>query len=253
MLSRPVLKTKLKAAGVHLTMSLIVFVYLTYQIYYNWYPQPYFAIDGGWQGMRLIAGVDLVLGPLITFLIFDLRKKRREILFDLATILVIQFAALAYGVHTTYTQRPVAAIVIADLMVTATMEQYGGKLGSVRDLQRYSKEKPPIIFADFPRTMEGIEESQRIKSEEGVQEHAQMEHYRTQPDLKIELARSQARLMGLLDILNGRPEFESWLQENGKQADEVYLEYLTARDGNAWLAFDRDANLLGYFYVDEES
>jgi hypothetical protein len=253
MFSRPLLKTKLKASGVHLAMSLVVFAYLTYQIYYNWYPQPYFAIDGGWQGIRLIAGVDLVLGPLITFLIFDLRKKRREILFDLAIILVFQFTALAYGVYTTYTQRPVAAIVIADMMVTAIMEQYGGKLESARDLQRYSDEKPPIIYSDFPRTMEGVKKAQEIKAEEGVQEHAQMEYYRSKPELEIELARSQPRLMGLLDTIKGRPDFDSWLQEHGKRADEVYLEYLAARDGPAWMVFDRDANWLGYFYVDEES
>jgi len=253
MFSRSLLITKLKASGVHLAMSLVVFAYLTYLIYYHWYPQPYFAIDGGWQGMRLIAGVDLVLGPLITFLIFDLRKPRREILGDLAIIVVIQFAALAYGVYTTYTQRPVAAIVIADLMITATMEQFGGKLKSASDLQRYSDEKPPIIFSDFPRTMEGIEQAQRIKSEEGVQEHAQMEHYRSRPELKTELARSQPRLQLLLDRLQGRPDFDNWLREHGKRADEVYLEYLSARDGTAWLVFDRDANWLGYFYVDEES
>jgi hypothetical protein len=110
----PLLITKLKATGVHLSMSVIVFVYLAYQIYYNWYPQPYFAVDGGWQGIRLIGAVDLVLGPLITFLIFDLRKRRREILLDLTVIAVIQFGALAYGISLTYNQRPVAIVLIDD-------------------------------------------------------------------------------------------------------------------------------------------
>jgi hypothetical protein len=95
--TRPLLITKIKATGVHLCLSLGIFLYLAYQIYYNWYPQPYFAIDGGWQGIRLVAAVDLVLGPFITFLIFDLTKSRREIIFDLATIALIQFAALFYG------------------------------------------------------------------------------------------------------------------------------------------------------------
>ena len=100
--TKPLLITKLKATAVHLSMSVAVFVYLAYQIYYNWYPEPYFSIDGGWQGIRLVGAVDLVLGPLITFLIFDLSKSRRAILFDLLIILVIQLGALAYGVHTTY-------------------------------------------------------------------------------------------------------------------------------------------------------
>ena len=248
MFSRPVLKTKLKATGVHLTMSLAVFAFLAYQIYYNWYPEPYFSIDGGWQGMRLIGAVDLVLGPFITFLIFDLRKKRKAILFDLITILVIQFGALAYGIYATYTQRPVALVLIDDFVVSATMEHYGGKLDSVRDLQRYSDEKPPIIYADFPRTREGLDEAQRIKFEEKVLEHAQMRLYRPQSEFKVALQQRQMRLSDLLDKYKGRPSFDKWLQEHGKQADEVYLERFTARYGIVWLVFDLDARLIGYFY-----
>jgi len=253
MFSRPLLKTKLKATGVHLTMSLLVFAYLTYQIYYNWYPEPYFQIDGGWQGMRLIGAVDLVLGPLITFLIFDLRKKRRAILFDLGTILVIQFGALAYGVYTTYTQRPVALVLVDDFVVSAIMEHYGGKLGSARDLQRYSDEKPPVIYADFPQTREGIDEVQRIKFEEKILENAQMQLYRPHAELKVALQKRQLRVIELLDRYKGRPSFERWLQEHGKQADEVYLERFTARYGNAWFVFDLDARWIGYFYNDAGS
>ncbi|MDH3536835.1 MAG: hypothetical protein OER87_13910, partial [Gammaproteobacteria bacterium] len=142
-------------------MSLAVFVYLVYQIYYNWYPQPYFEVDGGWQGIRLVAAVDLVLGPLITFLIFDLRKSRREILFDLLTIVVIQFGALAYGVYATYTQRPVAIVMIDEFVLSAIPQQYGGRLKSLEDLRQYSDEHPPIIFAEMPTTEEGIAEINR--------------------------------------------------------------------------------------------
>lgn len=80
-----------------------------------------------------------------------------------------------------------------------------------------------------------------------------MQFYRHKPDFKIALEKSQARVLDLLGRLDGKPDFERWLQQNGKRADEVYLQYLTARDGTAWLVFDRDADLLGYFEVDEES
>jgi len=79
--SRALLKTKLKATGIHLCLSLIVFFILAYQIFYVWYPLPYFLVDGGWQGIRIVAAVDLVLGPLITFLIFDLFRRGGEISF----------------------------------------------------------------------------------------------------------------------------------------------------------------------------
>ncbi|MCH8105520.1 MAG: hypothetical protein IIC58_08470 [Proteobacteria bacterium] len=83
--SKALLKTKLKATGIHLSMSLVIFFILAYQIIYVWYPQPYFSIDGGWQGIRIVAAVDLALGPIITFLIFDLAKSRKELFFEPAS------------------------------------------------------------------------------------------------------------------------------------------------------------------------
>ena len=243
----PVLKTKLKATGVHLSMSVIVFAYLAYQIYYNWYPQPYFEIDGGWQGIRLVGAVDLVLGPLITFLIFDLRKSRRAILFDLLTILVIQVAALAYGVYTTYTQRPIAIVMVDEFVIPATMEHYGGKLESVEQLKQFSDEKPPIIFAELPTDRAGLDETIRIKLKEKVLENAQLQLYRSQPELLEELEERQPLFFDRLDFYGGRKAYEGWLQVQGKSADEVLVAPFTGRYGNAWLVFDRKGKYLSYF------
>ncbi len=245
--TKPVLKTKLKATAVHLFMSVLVFVYLAYQIYYHWYPQPYFEIDGGWQGIRLIGAVDLVLGPLITFLIFDLRKSRKDILFDLITILVIQFGALSYGIYVTYTQRPVAIVLIDDFVVPATMEHYGGKLGSARDLYEYSDERPPIIYAELPLNKESLAKINQIKLDEKVLEHAQIELYRPFGELVSKLQQHQSRIQELLDRYDAREIYEAWLQQNGKTADEVFVERFNGRYGTAWLVFNLEGQYIGYF------
>ena len=245
--TRPLLITKLKATAVHLCMSIAVFIFLAYQIYYNWYPEPYFSIDGGWQGIRLIGAVDLVLGPLITFLIFDLGKSRRAILFDLITIAVIQLSALSYGIYSIYTQRPVAVIVIDQFVYSTTMEQYAGTLASTGELQRYSDEKPPIIYSDFPLDREGIDEVQRIKFEDKVLEIAQMQLYRPRTELLAALHKRQLAAGKLLDK-DGRQTFANWLQENGKTMDEVLILRFSGRYGNAWLIFDLEGHLAGYFW-----
>lgn len=245
--TKALLITKLKATAVHMAMSIAVFIFLVYQIYYNWYPEPYFSIDGGWQGIRLIAAVDLVLGPFITFLVFDLRKGRREILFDLISIVLIQIGALAYGIYMTYTQRPIAVVILDQFVVSSTMEQYGGKLDSVSDLRQYSDEKPPIIYSDFPLTREGIDEVQRIKVEEKVLEHAQMQLYRHKPALLAALQRHQPRVRAKLEDSEAKQAFEDWLKERGKEPDSVLLEHFSGRYGTVWLVFDLDANYIGFF------
>lgn len=245
--TKPLLITKLKATAVHLAMSVAVFIYLAYQIYYNWYPEPYFSIDGGWQGIRLVGAVDLVLGPLITFLIFNLEKPRMEILFDLLIIITIQVGALAYGVSTTYNQRPVAIVLIDQFVVPSTMEQYGGTLSSASELERFSDEKPPIVYAEFPLDQEGLDEALRIKNEDGVLEHAQVNLYKGHTELKSALEKQQMFFFERLDSSESREALEHWLQQNQKTIEQILIAQFSGRYGNAWLVFDEEAKYLGYF------
>jgi len=245
--SKPLLITKLKATGVHICLSLVVFVYLVYQIYFNWYPQPYFSVDGGWQGIRLIAAVDLVLGPFITFLIFDLSKSRRAIVFDLVIIAIIQLGALTYGVYLTYTQRPVAIVVIDEFVIPATMEHYAGKLESLDQLKQYSDEKPPIIFADLPLQKEVLAEVNRIKLEDRVLEHAQLQLYKNRPELAAALKSRQVMYMSRMDSHQERGLFDAWLAQQGQSEDKVLVALFNGRYGSVWLVFDLEGKYFSYF------
>jgi hypothetical protein len=246
-LTKPLLITKLKATGVHLFLSLLVFIYLVYEIYYHWYPQPYFAIDGGWQGIRIIAAVDLVLGPLITFLIFDLSKSRREILFDLTLILVIQVGALFYGVSQVYNQRPVAVALIGQFMVAGTMEQFGGKLESASDLYQYSDQRPPLIYADLEFDQATLEELSQLRLWESVLEYLQLQSKNARSDFASGLRDRQQIFKVQLDAYAAREGYEAWLRQNDKRADEVMIARIAGRYSEAWLVFDLDGKYLSYF------
>lgn len=245
--TRAQLITKLKATSVHLCLSIAVFVYLAYQIYFNWYPQPYFEVDGGWQGIRLVAAVDLVLGPFITFLIFDLGKSRREIVFDLFIIALIQFGALSYGVYATYTQRPVAVVMIDEFVVSAISEHYGGKLDSIDDLKRYSDEEPPIIYARMPKDPDALAEVNRYKLEEKVLEHAQLALYQPREKFRDALRERQVLFNSRLDSYQARDSFERWLETNGRTAEQVLISPFGGRYGRVWLVFDLDGRYFTYF------
>ncbi|WP_284618278.1 TfpX/TfpZ family type IV pilin accessory protein [Aquabacterium humicola] len=102
------LRTRIKAALIHLSGSAFVAGIAAALIFLLWYPWPYAALSGGSKLFLLITGVDIVLGPAITFAIFDLRKGWPHLRRDLAVIVVLQLAALGYGMHTMYLARPVA-------------------------------------------------------------------------------------------------------------------------------------------------
>ena len=245
--NKPLLITKLKATGVHMSLSLVVFVYLAYQIYFNWYPQPYFSIDGGWQGIRLVGAVDLVLGPFITFLIFDLRKSRRAILFDLMTITVIQMSALAYGVYTTYSQRPVAIVLIDEFAVSTIAQNYGDQLASLQQLEQYSDEKPPIIYASFPLSREALAEIQERTVKEKVPMYAQLELYQSRSEFTNALKAQQILFMERMAAFKEIDKFNDWLQQNQKARENVLVMRFSGRYGSAWLVFDLEGKYRSYF------
>lgn len=101
--------TRLQVFTVHLAISLAIFSALAAMMVLYWFPGPFFATDGGWQGIRIIAAVDLVLGPSLTLIFFSpANKTHRQLLFDLVAIALVQLAALVWGTLTVYNERTVA-------------------------------------------------------------------------------------------------------------------------------------------------
>lgn len=100
------------AAAIHLAISALIALGVLVAILGVWYPPPYFWVSRAETLVLLIIGVDLVLGPLLTLIVFDPRK--RWLKFDLAVIALLQVGALAYGVHALYSSRPAFLVAEAD-------------------------------------------------------------------------------------------------------------------------------------------
>ena len=89
---------------VHLSLSALIVGSVCATIFLVWYPEPYFAAKGAWSVLRILVGVDLVLGPALTLILF--RPGKPGLLFDLMVIAVIQLSALIYGTTVIYQERP---------------------------------------------------------------------------------------------------------------------------------------------------
>jgi hypothetical protein len=98
---------RFQAAGIHFGISFGIFLVCLVLVFTVWYPGILSQVDDGWhRALLLIAGVDLVLGPLLTLIVFNPAKKSLK--FDLSVIAVTQLAALIAGLYTVHTTRPLA-------------------------------------------------------------------------------------------------------------------------------------------------
>ena len=100
-------RSRLRAAGIHLGLSALVAAATALLVFAFWYPWPYNEISGGRELFRLVVAVDIVLGPLLTFVVFQPSKPRKELRRDLAVIVALQLAGLGYGLWTVDHARPV--------------------------------------------------------------------------------------------------------------------------------------------------
>jgi hypothetical protein len=151
-MSRETVKAKLKAAGIHFAISLAVFALTVGIMFTLWYPWPYFWIDGGWQFVRLAAAIDIVLGPLLTFIVF--RRGKASLRFDLAAIGTLQAAALVWGCLIMYQQRPAFVVFAYDTFRTVTREQIvlgTRQFPELRELD--TGNSPPVVYLKLPEDL----------------------------------------------------------------------------------------------------
>ena len=104
--------TKGRAFAIHLSASVAVMLGFLGLMWFVWYPAPYFAINGGWEVLRILVGVDVVLGPILTLIVF--KPGKPSLKFDMSVIVGLQLAALAYGGSLIYQQRPAFSVFAVD-------------------------------------------------------------------------------------------------------------------------------------------
>lgn len=101
-------------ALIHLGINVVVALLVAALIFGVWYPQPYPELMGGLKLLGLIVAVDMVCGPVLTSVLANPKKPKREMATDLSLVAVIQLAALIYGLHAVAQARPVFVAFEAD-------------------------------------------------------------------------------------------------------------------------------------------
>lgn len=236
------LKYKAKATSIHLMLSLVIFVVILYFILYEWYPEPFFTAQGGWQGIRLMALVDLVLGPALTLIVFNHLKKRKEIIFDLSLIAAVQITALVLGGYAVYSQRPIALVFWTSEFYTVTEADYHAQGINSPNFSEYSAYTPPLIYSRPILTELDLEISRDL-TENLIPAYAHVDFYE-----KIE-GNLEALFSNEVDIreivLTNTDMLDQVDVITGGELDAFHYVRLTAKFHNMILVMSEDGKLIG--------
>ena len=236
------IKAKLKASGIHLGISIIVFFGILYLILVEWYPEPFFTAQGGWQGIRLMALVDLILGPSLTLIVFNYLKSRKEILFDLSIIAVVQMGALVWGGYQVYSQRPIALVFWNDAFYTVTQDDYLSQGIKSPDFSQYSDHIPPLIYSRALKTLLEMEEFKKL-TEKSIPIYAHVSLYE---NIEDNLNRIFQHEVDIKEIMSKNAEMKSRLEDivRGHLADYKYIA-LKAKYHNMILVMNDNGQIVG--------
>ena len=91
----------------HLAVSVLIAAACAALVFGLWYPYPYSELAGGRELFLLVVSVDVVIGPLLSLVVYDPAKPRRELWRDLGVIFALQLLALGYGMASVAQARPV--------------------------------------------------------------------------------------------------------------------------------------------------
>lgn len=153
------IQTRWQAFAVHLLICLLIFILVAALILLDWYPG-YFRYFGGLLGIALIAGIDLVLGPALTLIIFD--RKKKHLKWDLAVIVLIQASALGYGIWSVYQGRPLAQVLTQQGVYMLTQSDFTTYDVTADELSKIGPSLPIKVYLDLPHDREQIRQIAEI-------------------------------------------------------------------------------------------
>lgn len=186
-------KLRSKAAGLHLLLTGTLLLVVLVLIVSRWYPESYRQLSGGWNLLVIVLSVDLCLGPLLTWAVFDVRKSRISLWRDLSAVGLLQMVALLYGLSVVAESRPVAMVFAVDRFTLVAagdlrMQELPFSPPEVRQVSWRGPElfsaresRPSEVLDSVSLAAQGYDLEQRPSYWQGYEQHKAMAWSRARP------------------------------------------------------------------------
>jgi len=227
--------TRWRAAGLHLLISACIAAGVLALMLAVWYGPALFEAMGGAGLALILIGVDVVMGPALTLVVF--RSGKRGLKFDLAAIALFQLGALLYGCYIISLARPAFVVFVKDQFQVATVSDLRPERLAQATFPEYRKPSwwgPQLVFGVWPQ--EHAEQQQLLMAGLGGEDLQHFPKYYA----PYEQGRQQilARALPLSSVHKAEPGMakviDEWVARSG--ADPGGLRYVRLRGRNAWVA-----------------
>lgn len=237
--------TRLKAFGIHLAISLAIFVLVLGLLILVWYPWPLFDLEGGWRGIRLVALVDVVLGPALTLILFKVGKPGLRL--DMSLVVLMQIGALVFGMWNLYEARPVLLVHADDHFrpLSRVLMAEWDPTGAV--LEKWEGMTPQNVRVDLPVDPVEFADLHQENYHRPGGLHGLADRYQAMRDGWQQVLEDAILIEPYVGLeTEWEQRFTAFMSTQGRAVDELaFFPYIGRRE-RVFLVFDRDTqDILG--------
>ena len=223
---------RIKFFLVHIITSVIIAFLLTLLVFFIWYPSPLAIAVGVTHIFLMLLVIDVILGPLLGLLVYKEGKKTLK--FDLSVIILIQIAALCYGVFSIEQGRPAWLVYNVDRFeLVRKNELINTNIQQARpQFQQPSWFKPQYVATEFAKDIQQRNDEMFAEVLGGISIAQRPERYVELTQAKTQI---QQRALPLVELqqynpktdvektLAEYPKADAWLPLKANAVDMVVL------------------------------
>lgn len=143
------MRTKIALRNLYISQAIIL-SFLIFA-YFAWFPHSFSKLGGFYDTAWMLILVDLVLGPLLVFIVY--REGKKYLTFDINVLLAIQLGAFAFGAYSLYLKHPTYAV-FAENRFTLINTSLAAPQHLLFDKLKPSFISPTFVFAKLPDNIE---------------------------------------------------------------------------------------------------
>jgi hypothetical protein len=213
-------RKKLFAFSLHFLATAFLGAIAAALIFLVWFPSPFATMVGGTELFILVVGCDLVLGPLLSLVIYDPRKTRLALIIDYSVVGTVQIATLVYGVYIVAGTRPVEVAFSRDRLEVVTAREISESELAAALLPEYrslSLSGPRYISIQVPAA---DQQDALFQSVSGNEEHQRPKFYAPY-EAALEQIRTRAKTIAALEkkFPGYAPALDAAVRESGIAPD----------------------------------
>jgi len=247
-------RERIVAATIHFAITLLVAGLAAALIFFVWFPGAMATLVGGAKLFFIVTGCDVILGPLISLVIYNSKKPRKELIIDYSVIGLVQLVALVYGVSVVAASRPVFVAFDGDRLEIVTaieLEESDLLAGMAPEFRSKSWIGPRLVSIEEPTD---LKEKQTLlfSAIAGKDGYLMPKYYRAYDTAREQiLKKSQSLEVLLKDSKDAKPIIEDAIASTDKPPSDLRWLLVHHRFGFAVALIDaQSGEPLEYAVVD---